>query len=90
MDHARAENRVRFALEQRLEQGRQLFRRILAVAVHQRDEIEAVVDRVAVAELLVAAVALVDRRAQNGDLERNASARSAGRCERWRPWKSRR
>ena len=36
----------------------------------ERDDIEAVIDRVAVAELLVAAVALVFRGAKNGDLER--------------------
>ena len=55
--------------DKRGEQVRQFLRRILAVAMDQGDEVEAVVDSVPVAELLVAAVALVDRGAQDGDLE---------------------
>ena len=36
----------------------------------ERDDVESVIDRVAITELLVAAVSLVLRRPQNGDLER--------------------
>ena len=69
VDHARAEDRVRFTGEKRREQRRQFFRRVLTVAVDERDDVEAVIDRVAVAELLIPAVALVLRGAENGDLE---------------------
>src|SRR5476649_861494 len=41
--------------------------------MHERDDVEAIVDRVAVSELLVAAVTLVLRRAQNRDLEGGVS-----------------
>ena len=70
VDHPRAEDRVGFTGEERREQSRQLFRRVLAVTMDERDDVEAVIDRVAVAELLVPAVTLVLRGAQDGDLER--------------------
>ena len=47
----------------------QALRRVLAVAVDQRDEIKPVLDGVAVAEFLVAAVTLVFGVAQDGNLE---------------------
>ena len=63
-------HRVGLAVAQRAEQVGQAFRRVLAVAVEQRDEIEAVLDRVVVADLLVAAVALVDRIEEDRERER--------------------
>ena len=45
----------------RREQSGQFFRRVLAVAVDERDDVEAVIDGVAIAEFLVAAVTLVFR-----------------------------
>ena len=69
IDHARTEYRIGFVGEQRREKGGQFFRCVLAVAVHQRDDIKVVIDRVAITELLVTTVALVLRRAQDRDLE---------------------
>ena len=52
-----------------VEQLRQFLWRVLAIAVYERDDIETVVDRVAVAEFLVAAVTLIFRCAQDSNLE---------------------
>ena len=41
--------------------------------MNERDDVEAVIDRVAVSELLIAAVTLVLRGAQNGNLEGRVS-----------------
>ena len=73
-------------LAQRAHQIRQAFRRVLPVAVQQRDEVEAVLDREVVADLLVAAVALVDRVEQHVQRERQRAvalhlAASARRCD---------
>ena len=68
LEHPRAEHGVGLAaLERRHHVGEQLGR-VLAVAVEQHDDVEAVVDRPLVAGLLVAAVAEVPRVAD--DLER--------------------
>ena len=69
VDHARTEDGFGFAVDQRPEEGGKFFRRVLAIAMDERDDVEAVIDGVAVAELLVAAVALVLRGAQDGDLK---------------------
>ena len=45
-----------------------MLRGILAVAVQQHHRVKTVLDGVVIAELLVAAVALVDRAVENGDL----------------------
>ncbi len=57
--HPAAEDSVGTAGPERLEQAGQLLRSVLPVAVHHRDEVELIRDRVRVADLLVAAVALV-------------------------------
>ena len=62
IDHARAEDRFGLAGQQRLQQIRQFFGGVLAIAVHEGHDVEAMIDGVAVAELLVAAVPLVHRR----------------------------
>ena len=91
VDHARAEDRIGVFVDERLEQDGQLFRRVLAVAMDQGDDVEAVVDRVAVAELLVAAVALVLRRAQDRDPEiAFVGSRASGRSGTCDPSRSRR
>ncbi len=60
-EHPRAEDGVGSPLAQRTHEIGQALGRVLAVAVHQRHEVEAVLNREVVADLLVAAVALVDR-----------------------------
>ena len=70
VDHARTEDGIGFVPNQRSKQLRQFFRRILAVAVQEGDDIESVIDGVAITELLVTAVTLVLRRPEHGDLER--------------------
>ena len=67
--HARPENGLGFARDQRREQIGQTFRRVLAVAVDERDEIETVLNGIAITELLIAAVALVLGVAQDRDLQ---------------------
>ena len=64
--HPAAEHRVGAALLQRREQPRHLLGRVLAVAVEQDDDVEPALDRERVADLLVAAVALVQLVAQHG------------------------
>ena len=59
--HAGAEDGVGFAGEQGLEQVGQSLRRILPVAVHEGDDVKAILDGVVKADFLVAAIALVDR-----------------------------
>jgi len=56
----------------------QTFRGVLTVAVQQRDEIKTLFDRVVEADLLVAAIALVDRVGQ-------PPSRGTARCRRHRP-----
>ena len=56
---------------------RQILGRVLAVAVQQDDEVEALLDRVQVAELLVAAVAAVEWSAEDRDV---GEAESAAGC----------
>ena len=73
VDHARAEHRIRFVARERREQLRQFLRRILSVAMHKRDDVETVVDCVAVAEFLIAALTLVSLSAQDSDLEGGVS-----------------
>ena len=63
--HPAAEDRVGLAVAQRGQQLRHLLRRVLAVAVQQDDEVEPALDRERVADLLVAAVALVELVAQH-------------------------
>ncbi len=91
VDHARTEDGVGVLFDERLEEDGQLFRRVLAVAVDEGDDVEALLDGVAVAELLVAAVALVHRIAQDGDLEiaEAVLALEAG-AKGLRPWRNRR
>jgi hypothetical protein len=60
-EHARAEHRVGLAVAQRTHEVREALGRVLAVAVNQRDEVEVLLDGEVVADLLVAAVPLVDR-----------------------------
>ena len=67
--HARAEYGAGLARDERGEQIGELFRGVLAIAMDEGDEVESVVDGVAVAELLVAAVALVEGGAEDGDPE---------------------
>ena len=67
------------ALAQRLGQGAEHLGRVLAVAVQQRHEVEAVLDRVMVADLLVAAIALVHRVVEHGHLEGDVSLPDADR-----------
>ena len=69
VEHARAEHRLRLAAGQHRDQLGQTLGRVLAVAVHQRHPVEAVFDGVVESDLLVAAVALVDRVEQHGQLE---------------------
>jgi hypothetical protein len=69
LHHARAEHGVGLMVEQRLEKGRQLLGGVLAVSVQECDDVEPVIDRVAVAQLLVPAVALVLRSAEHRDAE---------------------
>ena len=73
IDHARAENGIGFLCNERRDQLRQFFRSVLAVAVNEGNDVEPVIDRVAVPEFLVSAVALVHRRPQNGDLKSGIS-----------------
>ena len=70
LEHPRPEHRVGLAVAQRPHQIGQALRRVLPVAVHQRDEVEAVLDGEVVADLLVAAVALVDRVEEHVQRER--------------------
>ena len=72
VDHPRAKHGVRFLSQKWFYQLRQLLRRVLPVAVDERHDVESVIDRVAVAEFLIAAVALIFRVAQHHDLERPA------------------
>ena len=65
--HARSEHRVGGAVEDRGEHLVHHLRRVLPVAVQQDDGVPAVLDRVAVAGLLVAAVAEVALVAHHGD-----------------------
>src|SRR5712692_934451 len=69
VDHARTENGVRLAAHEWVEQLRQLFRRVLTIAMNQRDNIETMIDGVAIAKFLVATVTLIFRRTQNRDFE---------------------
>jgi hypothetical protein len=62
------------AVAQRPDQLWQTFGRVLAVAVHQRHEIEAAFDRKVVADLLIAAVTLVHRVEQHVQRERDRTA----------------
>src|SRR5262249_51429264 len=57
--HAAAEDRISSALAERRNQHRQLLRRVLAVPVHHGHEVEPLRNRKCVADLLIAAVALV-------------------------------
>ena len=57
--HARSHHRVGAAIQQRLQQGGQQFRRVLAVAMDQGDDVESMLQGVLVADLLIAAIALV-------------------------------
>ena len=59
LDHPRAEDRVGLAADERGDQVLDALGGVLAVAVQQDDDVEAVLDRPAVAGLLVAAVAEV-------------------------------
>ena len=73
--HPAAEDGVGASVAQRCDQIGQLLGRVLAVAVHHRDEVEPLADGEGVADLLVAAVALVvfvpqDR---HGDLRMRAT-----------------
>ena len=70
LEHARSEHGIGFAVAQRPHEIGKAFRRVLAVAVHERDEVEAAFDGEVVADLLVAAVALVDRVEQHVQRER--------------------
>ena len=45
LEHPRAEDGIRFAVEQRLDEIGEALRRVLAVSVQERDEIEASLDR---------------------------------------------
>ena len=69
VEHARAEHRLGLAARQYRHQVGQTLGRVLAVAVHQRHPVETVLDGVMEADLLVAAVALVDRVEQHRQLE---------------------
>src|SRR5512132_2449316 len=60
VEHSRAEHGIGSPLIERLQKLRQHLRRILAVAVKQRNEIEIVLDRIVIPYFLIAAVALVD------------------------------
>ena len=71
--HARAEHGVGLALEERLDEVGQALRRVLPVAVDERHEVEAPLDRVVVADLLVAAVALVQRVEEHVQLQRQGA-----------------
>ncbi len=63
VDHARAKNRVRFGAQKRPKQLGQFFRGVLTIAMDQRDNVETIIDRIAITELLIAAITLVLRRA---------------------------
>ncbi len=57
--HAAAEDRIGLAIAQRLNQPRQLFRRVLPVAVNHGDVVEPLGNREGVTDFLIAAVTLV-------------------------------
>ena len=69
VDHPRRDEGVGLLLAERAHDLGQVLRRVLAVAVEQHDVVEALPDRVEVAELLVAAVPAVERRAEYRTLE---------------------
>ena len=71
VDHPRPENSVGFIRQKWTHQFGQLLRGVLSVSVNQRDNVESVVDRVAVAEFLIAAVSLVLRIAEHHHFERS-------------------
>jgi hypothetical protein len=68
-EHAGAEDGVGFSFDEWGDECGEFFGGVLSVAVDEGDDVEAVVDGVAVAEFLVAAVALVDGVAEGGDAE---------------------
>jgi hypothetical protein len=68
VDHARTDDHVGFVLHERPEEVGEHFRGVLAIAMEHDDGIEAAVDGVLVAELLVAAVAAVDAVAEDDQL----------------------
>ena len=67
--HARPEHRIGFPRRGRSDQVRQAFRCILAVAMDQRDDVKALPDGEIEPDLLVAAIALVDRIVEHMDRE---------------------
>src|SRR5215203_2354759 len=67
LHHARTEASIRRPVSQRDQQVGQTFRGILTVTVQQGDEIKALLLRVMVTYLLVAAVALIDGIEQNSE-----------------------
>ena len=71
-EHSRTEHRRRAAGPQRFEQSGQAFRRILAVAMDERDKIVAVLERVMISKFLVSAISLIPRIKQHRNRERTA------------------
>ena len=57
--HARAEHGVRLARDQRAVKLRQNLRRVLPVAMQQHDDVEALLDEIAIARLLIASIAQI-------------------------------
>ena len=66
LDHPRRDQRVRLPQLSWRHDLRQILGRVLPVPVKEDDVVVALLDRVQIAELLVAAVAPVERRAQHG------------------------
>src|SRR5688572_27019930 len=65
-EHARSQHHIRVPLRERLQQLGKHFRRVLAIAVDQRHEIESTLDGIVIAKLLIAAVTLVYGIRQDG------------------------
>ena len=61
--HPRTEDGIGPAALQRSKEIGQFFRGILPVTMDQSDDIKAVIDRVAIAQLLISAISLILRRA---------------------------
>ena len=66
-EHPRAEDDVGLVARERCDHVGEHLGRVLAVAVDEHDDVKAVLDRVVVAELLVAAVALVHGIREDGE-----------------------
>src|SRR5207244_2599314 len=70
LEHPRTEDRIRRPGRERTDELGQTLRCVLAVAVYERDEMEALLDREMESDLLVPPVALVDRIDEDAQGER--------------------